>query len=164
MKYPANANKVYPSRKIAMLQKVIPACMVLLYQLLVAAIAWGIFRYLFEWHYAMQVVNYYVDFDHVDFYFTAKRFQYIAFWSLAAVALALFCLNMKRYLWNQLIFLCFAIVLCLTLGTILFRHEHALVKAGGSWNVSTSVPREVIKARIRHYESINRKEPADHEQ
>ena len=149
MKHPANANKVYPSRKIALLQKLIPACLFLLFQLLVAGISYRIFRYLFEWNYAMEVVNYYVDFDQGDFYFTAKKFQHIAFWSLAAVALALFCLNMKQYLWNQVIFLCFAIALYLTLGTILFRHEHRLVKAGGMWNVSAAAPDEVWAEPIR---------------
>ena len=149
MKYPADVVKVYPSRKIALLQKLIPACAVLLYQLLVAGISYRIFRYLFEWNYAMEVVNYYVDFDQGDFYFTAKMFKHIAFWSLAAVALALFCLNMKRYLWNQVIFLCFAIALYLTLGTILFQHGRGIVKAGGTWNVSAAVPGEVHAERIR---------------
>ena len=149
MKHPANVNKVYPSRKIALLQKLIPACAFLLFQLLVAGISYRIFRYLFEWNYAMEVVNYYIDFDQGDFYFTAKKFQHIAFWSLAAVALALFCLNMKRYLWNQVVFLCFAVALYLTLGTILFRHELALVKAGGTWNVSAAVPDEARMENLR---------------
>ena len=149
MKHPANANKVYPSRKIALLRILIPACLFLLYQLLIAAISYCIFRYLFEWNYAMEVVNCHVDFDQGDFFFTVKRFQHIAFWSLTAVALALFCLNMKRHLWNQVIFLCFAIALYLTLGTILFRHELALVKAGGTWNVSADVPGEVRLENIR---------------
>ena len=149
MKYPADVVKVYPSRKIALLQKLIPACAVLLYQLLVAGISYRIFRYLFEWNYAMEVVNYYVDFDQGDFYFTVKMFKHIAFWSLAAVALALFCLNMKRYLWNQVVFLCFAVALYLTLGTILFRHELALVNAGGMWNISADVPGEVRLENIR---------------
>ena len=149
MKHPANANKVYPSRKIALLRILIPACLFLLYQLLIAAISYCIFRYLFEWNYAMEVVNCHVDFDQGDFFFTVKRFQHIAFWSLTAVALALFCLNMKRHLWNQVIFLCFAIALYLTLGTILFRHEHRLVKAGGMWNVSAAAPDEVWAEPIR---------------
>jgi len=149
MKHPANANKVYPSRKIALLRILIPACLFLLFQLLVAGISYCIFRYLFEWNYAMEVVNCHVDFDHGDFFFTVKMFKHIAFWSLAAVALALFCLNMKRYLWNQVIFLCFAVALYLTLGTILFRHELALVKAGGTWNVSADVPGEVRLENIR---------------
>ena len=76
MKYPADVVKVYPSRKIALLQKLIPACAVLLYQLLVAGISYRLFRYLFEWNYAMEVVNYYVDFDQGDFYFTAKKFRH----------------------------------------------------------------------------------------
>ena len=97
----------------------------------------------------MHEVNCYFDYGYDDFYFTAKKFQHIAFWSLAAVALALFCLNMKRYLWNQVIFLCFAVALHLTLGTILFRHELALVKAGGMWNVSAAVPDEVRADSLR---------------
>ena len=150
MKYPANANKVYPSRKIAMLQKVIPACAVLLYQLLVAAISYCIFRYLFEWNYAMQVVNTGISYLFSEsFYFTVEQFRYIAFFSLAAVALALFCLNMKRYLWNQVIFLCFAVALHLTLGLILFQHGRGIVKAGGTWNVSTDVPHEVRTEHTR---------------
>ena len=149
MKHPANANKVYPSRKIALLRILIPACLFLLFQLLVAGISYCIFRYLFEWNYAMEVVNCHVDFDHGDFFFTAKKFRHIAFWSLTAVGLLLFCLNMKRYLWNQVIFLCFAVALYLTLGTILFRHELALVKAGGTWNVSADVPGEVRLENIR---------------
>lgn len=150
MKHPANANKVYPSRKIALLRKVIPACLFLLYQLLIAAISYCIFEYLFEWNYAMQVVNSGISYQFSDsFYFTVKKFRYIVFCSLAAVALGLFCLNMKRYLWNQVIFLCFAIALHLTLGTILLRHELALVKAGGTWNVSVAVPGEVHAERIR---------------
>ena len=149
MKYPADVVKVYPSRKIALLQKLIPACAVLLYQLLVAGISYRIFWYLFEWNYAMEVVNYYVDFDQGDFYFTVKMFKHIAFWSLAAVALTLFCLNMKRYMWNQVVFLCFAVALYLTLGTILFRHELALANAGGMWNVSADVPDEVRMENLR---------------
>ena len=150
MKHPANVIiKAYPSRKIALIQKLIPAFAFLLFQLLVAAISYCIFRYLFEWDHAMHEVNCYFDYGYDDFFFTAKKFQHIAFWSLAAVALALFCLNMKRYLWNQVFFLCFAIALYLTLGTILFRHEHRIVKAGGMWNVSAAVPDEVITANIR---------------
>ena len=149
MKHPANVIKGYPSRKTALLRILIPACLFLLFQLLVAVISYGVFRYLFEWNYAMEVVNCHVEFDQGDFYFTAKKFRHIAFWSLAAVALALFCLNMKRYLWNQVVFLCFAVALYLTLGTILFRHELALVKAGGTWNVSADVPGEVRLENIR---------------
>ena len=149
MKHPANVIKAYPSRKTALLRILIPACLFLLFQLLVAAISYRIFRHLFEWNYAMQVVNCHVDFEQGDFYFTAKKFQYIAFWSLATVALALFCLNMKRYLWNQVVFLCFAVALYLTLGTILFRHELALVQAGGMWNVSADVPDEVRMENLR---------------
>ena len=149
MKHPANANKVYPSRKIALLRILIPACLFLLFQLLVAFISYNIFRYLFEWDHAMHVVNVYFDYDYDGFFFTAKKFQHIAFWSLAAVALALFCLNMKRYLWNQVIFLCFAVALHLTLGTILFQHGRGIVKAGGTWNVSAAVPGEVHAERIR---------------
>ena len=149
MKHPANVIKGYPSRKTALLRILIPACAVLLFQLLVAGISYRIFRYLFEWNYAMEVVNYYVDFDQGDFYFTAKKFRYIAFWSLAVVALALFCLNMKRYLWNQVVFLCFAVALYLTLGTILIQHELALVNAGGMWNISTNVPDEARMENLR---------------
>ena len=128
----------------------IPACLFLLYQLLIAAISYCIFEYLFEWNYAMEVVNSGISYHFSDsFYFTVKKFRYIAFCSLAAVALGLFCLNMKRYLWNQVIFLCFAIALYLTLGTILLRHELALVKAGGTWNVSAAVPGEVRLENIR---------------
>lgn len=144
MKHPANTNKVYPSRKIALLRILIPACLFLLFQLLVAAISYCIFEYLFEWNYAMEVVNSGINYHFSDsFYFTVKKFRYIAFCSLAAVALALFCLNMKRYLWNQVIFLCFAVVLHLTLGAILFQHGRGIVKAGGTWNVSAAVPDEV---------------------
>ena len=149
MKHPANANKVYPSRKIALLRKLIPACLFLLFQLLVAIISYKIFWYLFEWDHAMHVVNCYFDYGYDDFFFTAKKFRHIAFWSLAAVALALFCLNMKRYLWNQIIFLCFTVALYLTLGTILFRQEQRIVKAGGLWNVSAAVPDAVRAEPIR---------------
>ncbi len=149
MKHPANANKVYPSRKIALLRILIPACAFLLFQLLVAVISYKIFRYRFEWDHAMHAANLYCEHDCNDFYFTAKKFPHIAFWSLAAVALALFCLNMKRYLWNQIIFLCFTVALYLTLGTILFRHEQRIVKAGGLWNVSAAVPDAVRAEPIR---------------
>lgn len=151
MKHPANTNKVYPSRKIALLRILIPACLFLLFQLLVAAISYCIFEYLFEWNYAMQVVNSSgISYQFSDsFYFTVKKFRYIAFCSLVAVALGLFCLNMKRYLWNQVIFLCFAVALHLTLGTILFQHGRGIVKAGGTWNVSAAVPGEVHAERIR---------------
>lgn len=148
MKHPANVNKVYPSRKIALLRNVIPACLFLLFQLLVAAISYKIFWYLFEWNHAMHAVNYYVDFDS-DFFFTAEKFKHIAFWSLTAVALALFFLNMKRYLWNQVIFLCFTIALYLALGSILFQHAHDIVNAGGTWNVSAGVPDEVRMENLR---------------
>jgi len=150
MKTTANANKVYPSRKIALLRILIPACLFLLFQLLVAAISYCIFEYLFEWNYAMEVVNSGISYHFSDsFYFTVKKFRYIAFCSLVAVALGLFCLNMKRYLWNQVIFLCFAVALHLTLGTILFQHGRGIVKAGGTWNVSAAVPGEVHAERIR---------------
>ena len=149
MKHPANANKVYPSRKIALLRILIPACAFLLFQLLVAAISYKIFWYRFEWDHAMHAANLYCEHDCNDFYFTAKKFPHIAFWSLAAVALALFCLNMKRYLWNQVIFLCFAVALHLTLGLILFQHGRGIVKAGGTWNVSTDVPHEVRTEHTR---------------